>query len=143
MITVEKTVQINKPVEDVFAYTTNVDNTTKWQEGVESIEVEGDPNTVGGKYTELRKFLGRDMRTTLEITAYESNAKWGAKALDGPVPYEVLASFESSNGGTKVTMHIEGEPSGFFKLAQGAVQKQLDKSMEEDLQRLKERVEAA
>jgi uncharacterized membrane protein len=143
MITVEKSVEINKPVEEVFAYTANIDNTTKWQEGVESIEVEGDPNTVGGKYTEVRKFLGREMRTNLEITAYEANSKWAAKVLEGPVPYEVVADFKSADGGTKVTMHIDGEPSGFFKLAQGAVQKQLDKSMEEDLQRLKKQVEAA
>lgn len=143
MITVEKSVQINKPVEDVFAYATNIENLTKWQEEVESIEVEGDPNAVGGKYTEVRKFLGREMKTTLEITAYESNAKWAAKALDGPVPYEVLASYAPADGGTKITMHIDGEPSGFFKLAQGAVQKQLDKSMEEDMQRLKAILEAA
>jgi len=142
MITVEKSVHINKPIDAVFAYATNLDNITKWQEGVESVEVEGDPNATGGKYTEVRKFLGREMRTTLEITAFETKSKWAAKVLEGPVPYEVLASYESADGGTKVTMHIDGEPSGFFKLAQGAVQKQLDKSMEEDLQRLKERVEA-
>ncbi|MGD8403876.1 MAG: SRPBCC family protein [Anaerolineales bacterium] len=143
MITVEKSVQINKPIETVFAYATNINNITKWQEGVESIEVEGDPNAVGGKYTEVRKFLGREMKTDLEITAYESNAKWAAKVLEGPVPYEVTAEYKSSEDGTKVSMHIDGEPSGFFKLAQGAVQKQLDKSMEEDLQRLKEQVEAS
>jgi uncharacterized membrane protein len=143
MITVEKSVQINKPIGDVFAYATNIDNVTKWQDGVESIEIEGDSNTVGGKYTEVRKFLGREMRTTLEITAYEANAKWAAKVLEGPVPYEVVADYKSEDGGTKVIMHIDGEPSGFFKLAQGAVQKQLDKSMEEDLQRLKEQVEAS
>ena len=143
MITVEKTVHINKPVEAVFAYATNLDNLTKWQNGVESVAVEGNPNAAGGKYTEVRKFMGREMKTTLEITAYKPNAKWAAKVLEGPVPYEVLATYESANGGTKVTMHIDGEPSGFFKLAQGAVQKQLDSSMEEDLQRLKEHVEAA
>ena len=143
MITVEKSVQINKSVEEVFAYATNIGNITKWQEGVESIEAAGDSNAVGGKYTEVRKFLGREMKTTLEITAYESNTKWAAKVLEGPVPYEVVANYKPADGGTEVTMHIDGEPSGFFKLAQGAVQKQLDKSMEEDLQRLKERLEAA
>jgi uncharacterized membrane protein len=142
MITVEKSVEINQPIEDVFTYATNIENLTKWQEGVDSIKVEGDSNAVGGKYTEVRKFLGREMKTSLEITAYESNAKWAAKVLEGPVPYEVTAEYQSSEGGTKVTMHIDGEPSGFFKLAQGAVQKQLDKSMEEDLQRLKEMLES-
>jgi hypothetical protein len=42
-----------------------------------------------------------------------------------------------------VTTHIDGEPTGFFKMAQGAVQSQLEKSLEGDLQRLKEQVEAA
>jgi len=143
MITVEKTVHINKPLEEVFAYTSNFDNTTKWQGGVESVEIDGEANTVGGKYTEVRKFLGKEMKTTLKITAFEKNAKWAAKALNGPVPYEVVSTFESENGGTKVFTRVEAEPSGFFKLAQGAVQSQLDKSLEEDLQRLKEQVEAA
>jgi uncharacterized membrane protein len=142
MITVEKSVMIDKPVADVFAYASNLDNVTKWQGGVESVEVEGDPGTVGGKYTEVRKFLGREMKTTLEIIAFEPNTKWAAKVVRGPVTYEVVARYESANGGTKVTMRVEGEPSGFFKLAQGAVQSQLDKSLEEDFRRLKEQVEA-
>lgn len=143
MITVEKSIHINKPVEEVFAYTSNYENATDWQGGVESVEVEGDANMVGGKYTEVRKFLGREMKTTLVITEFERNARWAAKALSGPVPYEVTTTFKSVDGGTHLTTHIEGEPSGFFKLAQGAVQSQLDKSLEEDMQRLKEKVEAA
>jgi len=143
MITVEKSIHINKPVEEVFAYTSDFANTTKWQGGVESVELDGNANEVGGKYTEVRKFLGREMKTTLEITAYTPNAKWAAKALNGPVPYEVTTTFEAENGGTKIYTRVDGEPSGFFKLAQGAVQSQLDKSLEEDLQRLKEQVEAS
>ena len=97
----------------------------------------------GGQYTEVRKFLGREMRTTLEITAFEPNARWAAKAIDGPVPYEVVSTFEAEDGGTKVLTRINGDPSGFFKLGQGAVQSKLDKSIEEDMQRLKEQLESA
>jgi uncharacterized membrane protein len=134
-------VYIEKPVTEVFAYTSNFENTAKWQGGVESVEASG--NTVGETFTEVRKFLGREMRTTLEVTAFEPNAKWAAKVLQGPVPYEVVTTFESTNGGTTVFVHIDGEPTGFFKVAQGAVQGQLEKSLEEDLQRLKAQVEAA
>src|SRR3990172_1683767 len=100
MITVEKSIMIDKPVAEVFAYASNIDNVTKWQDSVESVEVEGDPGTVGGKYTEVRKFLGREMKTTLEITAFELNDKWSAKVIRGPVPYEVVARYESTTGGT-------------------------------------------
>jgi len=142
MITVERSIQIDKSAADVFAYASNYDNATKWQGGVESVEADGDANQVGGKYTEVRKFLGREMRTTLEVTAYEPNVKWSAKTITGPVPYEVTMTLEAAGDGTKVTTHIDGEPTGFFKMAQGAVQGQLEKSLEGDLQRLKEQVEA-
>ena len=64
------------------------------------------------------------------------------KVLEGPVPYEVTIQLEAANGGTKMTTHLDGEPNGFFKLAQGAVQSQLDKPLEGDMQRLKEQLEA-
>ena len=143
MITVEKSIHINKPVEEVFAYTSNFENITRWQGGVESVEIDGDVHRSGGKYTEVRKFLGRDMKTTLVITEFEPNARWAAKALSGPVPYEVTATFKPVEGGTHMTTHIEGEPSGFFKLAQGPVQSQLEKSLDEDMQRLKDQVESS
>ena len=81
MITVERSIQIDKPAADVFAYSSNYDNATKWQGGVESVEVDGNGNQVGGKYIEVRKFLGREMRTTLEVTAYEPDVKWAAKTI--------------------------------------------------------------
>ena len=87
--------------------------------------------------------MGRDMKTTLEITAFEPNAKWAAKVVKGPVPYEVMSTFEAVGEGTKMTTHVEGEPKGFFKVAEGMVSGQLEKSLEEDSQRLKALVEAA
>ena len=141
MIKVEKSVTINKPVSEVFAFVSNHENTTKWQGGVEAVIPEGPSNAVGSKYTEVRKFLGQEMRSTLEITAFAVDAKWAAKVLKGPVPYEVTAAFESAGGGTKMTMRVEGEPKGFFKMAEGMLAGQLEKSLEEDGNRLKKILE--
>jgi len=143
MIKVEKSVTINKPVEEVFAFVVNHENTTKWQGGVEAIIPEGPANVVGSKYTEVRKFMGQEMKSNLEITAFVENAKWAAKVLKGPVPYEVTATFEPSGGGTKMTTHVEGEPKGFFKVAEGMLTGQLGKSLEEDGDRLKKILEGA
>ena len=143
MIKVEKSVTINKPVAEVFAFVTTNANITKWQGGVEAVQEEGPANTVGSRYTEVRKFMGQEMKTTLEITAFEPNVKWSAKVVKGPVPYEVTITFEASGGGTKMTTHVEGEPSGFFKIAEGMVVGQLEKSLEEDGQRLKKILEGA
>jgi uncharacterized membrane protein len=141
MINIEKSIFINKPVEEVFAYVTDGSKTPSWQEGLEAVE---NPTTVvGSQYTEVRKFIGREMRSVLEITAFEPNARWASRVVKGPVPYDVSAKFAPQEGGTGLTLRIDGEPTGFFKMAEGMVKGQLEKSMEEDLGRLKRILEQA
>jgi uncharacterized protein YndB with AHSA1/START domain len=142
MMKAENSVQINKPVEDVFAFFNDTANSARWQNGVDTVEYADAEQVVGSQYTEVRKFMGREMRTTLEVTALEPNQKYAAKTLSGPVSYEVTITFEPSEGGTKMTTVVEGEPGGFFKLAEGAVAKQLKNTLIEDGQTLKEMVEA-
>ena len=141
MIQVESSVVINKPAAEVYAFVTSGEHSTEWQGGVESQENEGSPNTVGSRYTETRKFLGQEMKTTLEIIVVEPNTKWVSKVIKGPVPYQVTITFEASGEGTKMTTHVDGEPTGFFKIAEGMVSSQLEKSLAEDGQRLKKILE--
>jgi hypothetical protein len=72
-----------------------------------------------------------------------ANAKFAAKVIKGPVPFEATVTFEASGSGTRMTTHVEGEPKGFFKLAEGALRSQLEKSLDEDGQHLKAILEAA
>ncbi len=119
MIKVSSVVVINRPVAEVFAFVLDTSNATKWQGGVENVIPDGPQDVVGSKFTEVRKFMGQEMKSTLEITVHEKNARWGAKVLKGPVPFEVMQTFSSESGGTKITTEVEGEPKGFFKIAGG------------------------
>jgi hypothetical protein len=65
----------------------------------------------------------------------------GAKVVKGPVPYEVIVTYEATGSRTKMTTKVEGEPTGFFKIAEGMVASQLEKSLAEDGQRLKKLLE--
>ncbi len=142
MMKVTSSVVINKPVADVFAYVTDPNTATKWQGGVDAvIPEEGPQDVVGATYTEVRKFMGQEMKSLLQITAYEKNCRWGAKVLKGTVPYEVVQTFVAEDGGTRITTEVQGEPKGFFKIAEGALQAQLKKSLDEDGQRLKKVLE--
>ena len=143
MIKVESSVVINKPIAEVFAFVTNGENSVKWQGGLEASIPDGPPNVVGSKYTEVRKFMGQEMKSTMQLTAYEMNAKWAAKVLTGPVPYEVTVTFEAADSATKMTTHVEGEPKGFFKIAEGMLKGQLEKSIQEDGERLKKLLEGS
>jgi uncharacterized membrane protein len=140
MISIEKSVVINKPVQEVFALVTDGSKAPSWQGGLEAVE--GNANTVGSQYTEVRKFLGREMRSSMEVTSFEPNAKWSSKVVKGPVPYEVTILFEPQDSNTKMTTRVDGEPTGFFKMAEGMFKSQLEKSVEEDMNRLKKMMEA-
>ena len=66
---------------------------------------------------------------------------FAGKVTEGPVKIEVSQMFEAVDGGTKVTIMIQGEPSGFFKVAEGMVQKQLQSQMTSDFERAKKILE--
>ena len=143
MMKAEKSVTIKKPVAEVFAFSQSMENYTKWQSDVDSVHMdEGPDNTVGSRYTEVRKFLGKEMKTTLEITAFKENETWAAKVIKGPVPYEVTITYEPVPEGTKITMLVEGEPTGFFKLAEKMVANNLEEGLEKDFAALKKLLEA-
>jgi hypothetical protein len=141
MISVEKSIIINKPVQEVFNYVTAEGSYKTIQPDVTEVIEHGPRNTVGSSYTEVRKFLGQEMRTTIEVTAFEPNVKWVGKVIKGPVFYELTTTYEASNGGTKFTTKMTGETKGFFKLAENLVNSQLEKTLAENNQRLKDLVE--
>jgi uncharacterized protein YndB with AHSA1/START domain len=141
MIKVEKSVVIDRPVDEVFNFLTAEGNYTKWQSGVEQVIEGAQRNVVGSQFTEVRKFMGQEMRTTLQLTEFVPNALWVAKVIKGPVPYTVTMTLDGTGDGTRLTTCVEGEPKGFFKLAEGMVAGQLEKSLTEDSQKLKEILE--
>lgn len=142
MIKAEHSIIINRPVEEVFDFVTNPTKNAQWQEGlVESRLASPGPMTVGAHVVDVRKFLGRDMESTLEVTALEANKRYVQKVITGPLPFEIIQTFEPSVSGTKLTVLAQGEPGGFFKLAAGMVQKQLQNQIKGDAERLKKALE--
>ncbi len=143
MVKVELSKIVNRPVEEVFSFVTDPANNPRWQEGlVESRMTSSGPMGVGTQMTDVRKFLGRDMNSKLEVTAFEPNKKFVEKVVSGPLPFEISMTFEPSGNGTKINVLAQGEPGGFFKLAEGMVQKQLQSQLEGDAERLKRALES-
>ena len=142
MINVEASIVIQKPVAEVFAYSNDPAKNKAWQEGlVESKITTPGPIGVGTQITDVRKFLGRDMDSKLEVTAYEPNKRISLKTVSGPIKFEITQLYEPAEGGIKLTMIGEGEPGGLFKLAEGAVKKQFESQLQGDLGRLKKVME--
>jgi hypothetical protein len=96
MLKVEKSIFIKKTLAEVFAFMTAEGNYTIWQPAVTQVIEGGLRNMVGSRFTEVRKFMGREMRATYKITEYIPNQKWTGKVGDGPVTYGVTNTYETT-----------------------------------------------
>ena len=143
MINFEKSLFINRPQQEVFDYLSNPANDAQWQSSTEVSEwtSEGPPG-VGSTQRSVIRFLGRNMDSTLEVTIWDPPLQLGFKVVDGPVPFEASIKLESQENGTQLTQTFQGEPGGFFKIAEGLVGKQVEKQIGTDLDGLKLQLEA-
>lgn len=143
MFSVEQSVVINRPVGEVFAYVSDVERWDEWAaEIVEAKKTSEGPVGAGTTFSAVIKMLGRRMENEHEVTEYEPNSRFGIRVTSGPVSGEGGLSFESVNPGTKVTMAIEAETGGFFKLAEPLVARQANRQYETNLATMKDLLEA-
>ena len=143
MAKIEASVLIGKPVEEVFASVTKVGNWPKWNTYLPSVEQTSDgPMGIGTTFRGSSQFLGRSLERTSEVTEYQENSKLVQVVTSGPMSMQQTLLFEAVEGGTKFTMAGEGEFGGFFKLAEGMVNRRWRSQAEESLGNLKRMVEA-
>ena len=142
MFSVEKSIHIDKPAADVFSFVSDFANDSKWQSGLVSSEKTSDgPIGVGTTGTYVQKFMGRDLKNETVITTYEPPKRFGQKSTSGPVQFELMCTLEEMGGGTHMTISMSGEPGGFFKVAEGMVKNELNKTLAGDLAKLKQMLE--
>lgn len=138
MTVAEKTININRPQQEVFDFASNPVNAHKWQHTVKSQKwTSEDPHGVGSTQRGVTRFLGRDVETILEYTAWDPPNHFARKMVNGPFPFEGRMRFEPNGNGTLVAMIGQTEAGGFFKLARGLLKKQMESNIESDLESLK------
>lgn len=111
----EASVEINRPIEEVFQYTIN--NVAEWSlTVVEDEEIEETPDHVGSTFRCVTEDHGRRMEFQGLVTHYESpNAS--TVQLTGPqFDIEAEYQFEDLDGRTRVTVHSTVTPKGFFRV---------------------------
>ena len=131
MPSAERTITINRPIADVFAYVSSGANATAWRSGVLDIaHVSG--QGVGEKWSQgVRGPGGRRIAADYEITAYGPPRLLDFKATAGPLRpaggYRLTPVGEES---TDLTFWLKEDLSGWKKLVFGGqVQKTMDAEM--------------
>ncbi|HKJ38433.1 MAG TPA: SRPBCC family protein, partial [Anaerolineales bacterium] len=115
---------------------------SKWNSAVVSLEqtTPGDVG-VGTKFKSTGEMMGRRIEGEMEITAYEPDTKCGFQVNAGPMQINITLSFKTVGTGTKVSLNAQGNPAGFFKIAEGMMTGRVKSMMEENLARLKSQLE--
>lgn len=116
MPTVNVRAQIARPVDEVFAYVTDLRNVPVWDRSCLSMEVEdGGPLRVGARVHDMRSLMGRRLHVVTEITAYEPPRAFAWRG-DTPFPVRGGYRFASEGPGTLIEFYGESELRGLLSL---------------------------
>ena len=129
---------IRRPVEDVFTFVSNYQNSAQWVSGaLEHTKVSAGPIDVGTVIRTTGRALGLRVEATRIVTAYEPYARYAFKSEYRQVPLTTTFLFEPIQEGTRLTVVVEGEPAGLFKAVTPLVLGTIRQQFEGDLRRLK------
>jgi len=143
MINLDFSTLVDRPVKDVFAFVANPNNMTKWNSAVVSIQqVMPGEIAVGTKFKTVGEALGRRLEGELQVQAYEPDNKCGFQLNAGPMQMNMTLSFKTVGTGTKISLNVQGNPAGVFKLAEGVMTGQVKSLMEGNFTKLKSVLES-
>ncbi len=138
MIKIERSVVINRPISEVFAFVTNFENEPQWNPGVmQTKQTSGGPIGLGTTFQEDVKVMGRRTRGAYEVIEYEPPQKFSIKSTSGPLAFKVKYSFVSLGDSTQFTGAGEIQPSGIFKVVAPLLARVVGRQIETGLVNLK------
>jgi len=132
----EHQVVIATPVSLVFAYMDDVNREPEWQPGI--IEAHKDPpgrTAIGTRKRYVSEFMGRRIENTYVTIHFEPNRRVAYETTsDSALHAKVELRFEQVGSGTKVTMAVNGKPTGPLRFVpesvlEGVFRKELESSL--------------
>jgi uncharacterized membrane protein len=142
MARIDDSIDIKRPVDQVFAYTTDAKNWPKWQSFIKEAEQtsQGSMN-VGTTFQGVSRLLGRSMKWTAQVTEHELNKKWSKNITCGSMAITEHVAYEPIEGGTAFTISYDMKAGGFLKLLSIPLTRSMRKETKRSLSNLKRLLE--
>ena len=131
--------EIDRPVDEVFAFFADASNNPRWQNGMVSCEWTSEPPIrMGSSYEQHARFMGRDVVSTFAVTAHEPGRMITIETIESTFPIKVVRTMEPVGGSScRVTATITGGPEkGPLKWLEPLVGRRAQKSVDADYDRL-------
>ncbi len=117
MVDASDSIVIDRPVEEVFAYVTNVVNDPAWHTDVlEAQQTSAGPIGVGTVWHARFKPAMGISDGDMEVVTFEPNRLQVMKGDIGPMHPTLTYFLEPSDGGTTFTRHVQISVSGWMKI---------------------------
>jgi uncharacterized membrane protein len=143
MARIEESVEIKRPADQVFAYTTDAKSWTKWQSTFPEAEQTSQGAVgVGTTFKGTIRMMGLTMKWTAKATEYELNRKFGKNITCGSITNEQHNTYDPIAGGTKFTIVYNMQVGGLMKLFLPMIVSSTRKALKKALGNLKSVLEA-
>jgi hypothetical protein len=116
-IVARHSIEIRRPIEDVFAVLTDVTLTGRWYPAqVEEWWITEPPHGIGSVRRARVKVLGRSIENDAVVTEHDPPRRAAMKGLSASAPFEVTLAFERIDGGTRVVVDSDFHLRGVMRL---------------------------
>jgi hypothetical protein len=138
MARIEESVEIKRPVDKVFAYTTDAKGWSKWQSTIPEAEQTSQGAVgVGTTFKGKSHMMGLTMSWTAKATECEPNKKFGKNITSAGMLIEQHNTYDPMAGGAKFTIVYDITVRGFFKLFSPMMISTMRKELKKSLGNLK------
>ena len=145
MTPITGTIEIARPVQDVFDYVADIKRQGEWQESIVSVEVETDgPTRVGTRAVQTRHVPGGNRSFPYEVTEHDPPKRTSFRVTGGPVRPVGSMTFTSLDNGTRtrIDFQMEFHGHGLGVLLLPLVLRDARREVPQNLSALKDRLES-
>ena len=116
MPSASRTITIDRPIDEVFAFFTTPSNDPRWRPHVQEIEALG-PVATGSKIHQVVPGpRGPGIPADIQVTAHEPPRRYAFQVVAGPVRPQGEFQLQSAGAATEVTLSLSAELGGVKKL---------------------------
>ena len=140
---VETTIIINRPVEEVMGFLTDIENLSRWVENiVEARQTSQGPVGLGSTCLIVSEVMRRRLSHEFAVTEFSPGERYAARTTDGPFSMSLAYDVEPCEGGSRLRSVSEVRLTGLMALAESAIIAQAQAQFESDHRNLKRILES-
>jgi uncharacterized membrane protein len=145
VIVLDGEVAVDRRREQVFDYLADVNHYPEMTPAIESAEWLSHDRASGAPIRIYVRGPGRGLQIDAEVIDLQRPLRLAVRSLSGPARIEASCEFDPLARGrrTLLSLHVELQPTGLFRFAEGAISERLHRQLPEALATLRVHLEEA